>query len=126
VVTLYSLRIGLASVVLALATIAAVILAPKETEITVVAQAPNGGDVALDSPISVTFSRPVDHRSAERAFALYPPVRGRFTWRDQTLIFQPAEPLRAQTTYRVTIRPGLRDTRGYTNRFMTSWPFHTR
>jgi Bacterial Ig-like domain len=41
-------------------------------------------------------------------------------------VFQPAEPLRAQTSYRVTIRPGLRDTRGYINHFMTSWPFRTR
>jgi hypothetical protein len=122
----YLLRVGLISVVLALATAAAVILAPKPTEISVVADTPDGSGVALDSPISVTFSRDVDHRSAERAFALYPPVKGRFTWQDQTLIFQPAEPLHAQTTYRVTIRPGLRDTRGYTNRFMTSWPFRTR
>jgi hypothetical protein len=122
----YSVRVAVISAVLALATISAVILAPKETEITVVAQTPNGGDVALDSAISVTFSRPVDRRSAERSFALYPPVKGSFTWSDQTLIFQPAEPLRTKTSYRVTIRPGLRDTRGYTNRFMTSWLFRTR
>jgi Bacterial Ig-like domain len=122
----YSLRVGLISAMLALATLAAVVLAPKETEISVVAQTPNGSAVALDSAISVSFSRPVERRSAERSFALYPPVRGRFTWRDQTLIFQPFEPLRPKTSYRVTIRPGLRDTRGYTNRFMTSWPFRTR
>jgi hypothetical protein len=122
----YSLRVVLVSATLALATILAVVLAPKETEITVVAQTPNGGGIALDSAISVTFARPVDQRSAERSFALYPPVKGSFVWRDQTLVFQPAEPLHAQTSYRVTIRPGLRDTRGYTNRFITSWPFRTR
>jgi hypothetical protein len=122
----YALRIATIAVVLAVLTIAAVMFAPKVTDITVVAQTPVGKGAALDSAITVSFSRPVDQRSAERAFVLYPPVKGRFTWQDQTLIFQPTEPLRAQMIYRITIRPGLRDPHGYSNRFMTSWPFMTR
>jgi hypothetical protein len=123
---IYSLRITVISAVLALLTVAAVIFAPKVTDITVVAQTPVGKDAALDSAITVSFSRPVDQRSAERAFVLYPPAKGRFSWHDQTLIFQPAELLRPQTLYRITIRAGLRDPHGYINRFITSWPFKTR
>ena len=122
----YSLRIAAISAALALLTIAAVLFAPKVTDISIVAQTPVGNGAALDSAITVSFSRPVDQRSAERAFVLYPPVKGRFAWQDQTLIFQPIEPLQAQTIYRITIRPGLRDTHGHINRFMTSWPFKTR
>jgi Bacterial Ig-like domain len=122
----YSLRVTLISLFLAALTLAAVVFAPRVTEITVVDQSPNGSSVALDNPISITFSRPVDQHSAERAFVLYPTVKGRFEWRDQTLVFLPGEPLRPQTSYRVTIRSGLRDTHGYTNRTPTSWPFRTR
>jgi hypothetical protein len=122
----YSLRIATISAALALLTIAAMMFAPRVADITIVAQTPVGSGAALNSAITVSFSRPVDQRSAERAFVLYPPVKGRFAWQDQTLIFQPIEPLRAQTIYRITIRPGLRDPYGHSNRFMTSWPFKTR
>jgi len=122
----YTLRIATVSAVLVAFTIAAVLFAPKVTDITVVAQTPVGNGAALNSAITVSFSRPVDQRSAERAFVLYPPVKGRFAWQGQLLIFQPIEPLRAHTIYRITIRPGLRDPHGYINRFMTSWPFMTR
>jgi len=122
----YALRVMLIAVGLAALTAAAIAFAPRVTDVTVVAQTPNGANVALDSPVTVTFSRPVDTRSAEHAFLLYPPVKGRFLWRDQTLVFQPAESLRPRTSYSVTIRPGLRDARGYINRAMTSWPFSTQ
>jgi Big-like domain-containing protein len=122
----YPLRVALVSLTLAALTAVAILFAPKATDIRIVAQAPNGGNIALDSAISVTFSRPVERRSAERAFLLYPPAKGRFVWRDQTLMFQLTEALRPQTGYRVTIRPGVRDTYGYINRFETSWPFRTR
>jgi hypothetical protein len=107
-------------------TTVAILFAPRIRDVTVVAQTPNSNQVALDSPITVTFSRPVDRRSAERAFVLYPPVRGRFEWHDQTLVFIPLEPLRASTSYHVKIRPGLRDTYGHINRYETNWPFGTR
>lgn len=122
----YTLRIIIISATLVVLTVAAIVFAPKIGDITVVAQTPTGSGAALDSTISVSFSRPVDQRSAENAFVLYPPVPGRFAWRGQTMIFQPIDRLQAHTLYRVTIRPGLRDLRGHTNRFMTSWPFMTR
>lgn len=122
----YSIRITITSAALAALTSLAIALAPQPEVIRVVAQSPNGRGIAPDSPISVTFSRAVDQRSAERAFVLYPPAKGRFSWRAQTLVFTPSAPLQPGTTYRVTIRPGLRDLAGYENRYETSWPFYTR
>lgn len=123
----YALRVALVSLALAIATWAALAFAPRVDDVVIRAQEPNGSDVALDSHVRITFSRPVDRRSAERSFVLYPPVRGRFSWEgDQTLIFTPSEDLDPQRTYRVTIRPGLLDARGRPNQAETSWPFRTR
>jgi hypothetical protein len=123
----YGLRIALISLSLAVATILVVVLAPRSVDVTVVANEPNGGGVSPDTPVRVTFSRPIDQQSAERAFVLYPPARGHFTWRDkQTLQFIPSDSLRSQTLYSVTIRPGLRDSRGRANLAETHWSFRTR
>lgn len=123
----YSLRIAIISVALALATAAAIAFAPRVDDVTVVDNQPAGSGAPLDQPLSVTFSRPVDRRSAERAFVLYPPARGRFAWRDdRTIQFVLNEPLKPQTMYNITIRPGLRDQRGRPNRTETRWSFRTR
>jgi alpha-2-macroglobulin len=67
---------------------------------------------SLTSGIRVTFSHPMDHLAAERAFsfadAVYNmPIEGTFQWeeRDKTsfMTFQPSEPLQAGTNYRVRI-----------------------
>jgi hypothetical protein len=123
----YALRIIIISVALALATAAAVAFAPRVNDVTVVDNQPIGSGAPLDQPLSVTFSRPIDRRSAERAFVLYPPARERFAWRDdRTIEFVLNEPLKPQTMYNITIRPGLRDQRGRPNRTETRWSFRTR
>ena len=125
--TRYAVRVALASIALAALTLAAVVFAPRVSDVTVVAQTPGRDQVPLDSPLSVTFSRPVDQRSAERSMVIYPLVQGRFTWRDdRTVVFTPAEPLRSKTIYHITIRPGLRDARGRINRAETVLSFRTR
>jgi hypothetical protein len=123
----YVLRITLFSVILAALTLAAVVFAPRVSDVTVISQTPGRDQVALDSPISVTFSRPVDQRSTERALVFYPLVKGRFTWQDdRTIVFTPTELLRPQTTYHITVRPGLHDARGRVNRTETVLSFRTR
>lgn len=93
--------------------------------LTVIQQTPNGRDVPRDSAIVVTFSCPADQRAVEHAFTLYPPAQGVFIWQSQTLTFQPDEPLRAQTSYRVTLFGDLVDMRGYMDGRRVSWPFIT-
>ena len=109
---------------------AAVAAAPRCSDgsdaVAVVANTPKNDDVPLDAQISATFSCPVDHLSVERAFTIYPAVKGRFEWHDQMLIFQPAEPLQPRTRYRVTFFAGMRDARGFVDARKVSWPFWTR
>ena len=122
----YSLRLILLSVGLLVATIAAVRFAPRIPDVTVVANEPKGGNASRGQPLRIVFSRPVDKRSAERAFVLYPTVPGRFVWPDErTIEFHMNQPLEAKTTYTVLFRPGLSDTKGRVNRVPVRWLFQT-
>ena len=126
-ITRYAARVAVAAVTLAALTLAAIIFAPRVNDVTVVAQTPARDQVPLDSQLSITFSRPVDQRSAERSIVIYPLVKGSFTWRDdRTVVFTPAAPLRSKAIYHITIRPGLRDVRGRINRAETVLSFRTR
>jgi hypothetical protein len=93
--------------------------------VAVIAQGPNGRDVSPASVITATFSCPVERDAVERAFVLYPPAAGAFTWEGRTLTFRPAAPLRPRTTYRVTLFGGLADARGFADGRKVSWPFVT-
>jgi hypothetical protein len=122
----YYRRIALIVIGLALAAGALVALLSRGEEIQVVAQSPVGSGVALDAPITISFSRPVDRRSAEASFTLVPPVAGRLSWQGETLVFTPSAPLAPATIYRAIIQPGLRDRLGRANRGETGWSFRTR
>ena len=126
--TPYGIRIALISMMLMGLTLAAIVLAPRVEDVAVIGQTPaERSQVPRDSPISVTFSRAVDQNSAERAIVLYPLVKGRFSWsNERTIVFTPAELLRPQTVYHITIRPGLRDVRGHINRAETVLSFRTQ
>jgi Tol biopolymer transport system component len=122
----YSTRIIVSSLILALLTAIVIWRDPQVREIAIVAQAPNGDQVSTGATISITFSRPVDRRSAEQSFRIDPIEPGRFFWSDQTLTFQPERPLQALTSYQVTIQPGVRDTQGRIKQREASWAFQTR
>jgi dipeptidyl aminopeptidase/acylaminoacyl peptidase len=122
----YYLRIAIVSLALALATAALVAMAPRLPAIRVVAQGPTGDAVSAGSSIQLTFERPMDRRSVERAFALDPPTPGSFSWRGQQLSFRPDAPLQPGSSYTVTLSPGLRDERGRESDAPISWSFRTR
>jgi Tol biopolymer transport system component len=122
----YYLRIGLTSLALALALGLALWIGPRAAPLTLVAQTPNGEAVAVGAPIRVSFARPVDRRSAESNFRIEPYVPGRFFWQDTTLTYEPTQPLAAETAYRVSILPGLRDEQGRQNAAELAWEFRTR
>ncbi len=54
--------------------------------------APGATGVDLRAPISVTFSQPMDHESAQAAFTIEPPVRGTFRWAEEKPTSQPSAP----------------------------------
>ena len=74
-----------------------------------------GGDThqaLTTSSIEVDFSEPVDHASAQEAFAISPEVAGAFSWSAASLTFTPAERLPLRTDFEVSIGPGIHDQAG--------------
>lgn len=122
----YYARIALISTALALATLGLAVFGPRGAPITLAARAPDGQEVAVGTPISATFSRPVDRASAEASFRIDPAVPGRFFWADQTLTFQPTRPLSPETDYRVSFGQGLSDEQGRPGAGDLGWGFRTR
>lgn len=59
--------------------------------------------------IEVDFSEPVQHPSAQDAFAISPVVAGAFSWSATSLTFTPAAPLPLRTSFEVTVGPGVLD-----------------
>ncbi|HEX9118429.1 MAG TPA: Ig-like domain-containing protein, partial [Anaerolineae bacterium] len=80
---------------------------------------PNWG-LKIESPITVTFSMPMDHASAEAAFKLAvigkedQPVTGTFTWNQDAsaLSFKPARVLEFGTRYQATVATTARSASG--------------
>ncbi len=89
-------------------------------------------NIGLRDPISVTFSQKMDRASAQAAFVIEPPVRGRFRWEDErpqtdqsatgqasaasplgeVMAFVPEEDYQRGTIYTVRIKAGARAAAG--------------
>jgi Bacterial Ig-like domain len=60
--------------------------------------------VAVDQPIQVTFSQPMDHSSVEQAIQIQPATQATYTWQGNTLAIQPVSgELAPNTQYHVTV-----------------------
>lgn len=69
----------------------------------------NTVEILPTSPITITFSAPMDQVQTAGALELDPPVQGKVTWRDaQTLIFSPRSRLPISTTLTLTLSPAAR------------------
>jgi Tol biopolymer transport system component len=115
------------SLLLALLTVLLIWRGPAARMVDVVTQAPTGEAVPVGAPIRVIFSQPVDRLSVEQRFRLTPEAAGHFFWEGQAMTFQPTQPLRADTTYRVTLEPGIADQAARTaTQEAIGWTFRTR
>lgn len=86
---------------------------PTVRAITLTQHLSADADVALTtSSLEVEFSEPVEHASAEAAFAISPAVRGSFSWSGATLTFTPADRLPLRTSFEVSIAAGIHDRAG--------------
>lgn len=66
-------------------------------------------EILLTSPITITFSAPMDPAQTDNAVTLNPRVPGNMFWRDaQTLIFVPKAHLPISTTLTLTVSPNAR------------------
>lgn len=62
--------------------------------------------VALDQPITVTFSQPMDHASVQEAIRIEPATQVTYQWQGNNLLIQPASgQLAANTQYHITVLP---------------------
>ena len=82
-------------------------------------------NTALNTNITVSFSKPVDRSSVESAFNISPTVNGSFLWVDDTLIFRPGEGLKKNVTYTVTISTDAKDRWGNSLIFSFQFSFAT-
>jgi len=82
-------------------------------------------DVALRSPVAITFLTRMDPSSTESSVHIEPAVNGRFSWRGGTLFFTPTEDWPMQTDVSVTVTREARSwllrrmERGFTFHFTT-------
>lgn len=105
---------------------------PAGPAIQEISPAKGEANVAGDAPIKVTFNNAMDRASVEARFAVGPPIGGcdRATcpvaWNGRTLTLAHARhQLTPNTKYRVTLKPGYRDTAGRTEGLEHFWEFNT-
>jgi uncharacterized protein YvpB len=67
---------------------------------------PNSSLVSVTSVVQVVFDQSVDKTSAQNNFHLTPAINGSFSWKSNTMTFQPKS-LDKQTEYRVTVESGV-------------------
>ncbi len=76
------------------------------------------------APIEVSFSLPVEEKSAENAFRISPSAKGTFSWKGEKLIFTPTK-LTNQQAYIVSMVPGVKAKFGLPSNEKTSVSFST-
>lgn len=92
---------------------------------------PDEGGVAPGANVTVTFSEPVDHASAQAAFSLErsgdaSPAPGTFAWSGNTMTFDPTSSLPPGVVHTVTVRggsSGVEDAEGNALEGDESWSF---
>lgn len=76
--------------------------------------------------IDIEFSEPVKASTAEARFRIAPLVDGAFTWNGSTAIFTPSRKLPQDTTFTISIDPGVEDLQGNVDPTgLDEWTFAT-
>lgn len=76
--------------------------------------------------IKVTFDQEVDQASAQSKFSISPNVGGNFRWEGNSMIFDPNGTLGFNSTYTVTLQPGIKSIYGIDSRDSFSFSFTVR
>ena len=76
--------------------------------------------------IDVEFSEPIKVSTAEARFRIDPVIDGVFTWNGSTAIFTPSRSLPQDTTFTISIGPGVEDLEGNVDPIgLEAWTFAT-
>ena len=65
-------------------------------------------DVNTSAQIIVAFNTKMDTKSVNKNFAVFPQIKGKISWDNNTLIFTPAVPLLPSTSYFVSFTPDIK------------------
>jgi TolB protein len=87
--------------------------------------APESTGVSTRTEIRLTFDELMDKLSVERRFRVAPAVEGVLSWRGNTLIWRPRDPLAMNTHYVIKLAAGAQSAQGRTLRDDLTWTFHT-
>ena len=86
---------------------------PTVVEVTLTQRVADDERQALiTTSVEIVFSEPVETESAVEAVRLQPAVEGAVNWSGSTMIFTPDDPLELETSYTLTVDPGIRDLTG--------------
>ncbi|MFH1061450.1 MAG: Ig-like domain-containing protein [Candidatus Omnitrophota bacterium] len=69
-------------------------------------------DVNASAAIKITFNTNMDKKSVNKYFNIFPEIKGKLLWDNNTLVFTPDKPLIASTSYFVTFTPDLKSKDG--------------
>lgn len=64
--------------------------------------------VAADVPVKMAFNKPVNRESAETRVSFDPPINGRISWEDDTMVFVPENNFPFNTIFTVKMAPGVK------------------
>ena len=110
------LVIGLGGLVLAgVLYVASTIDARAPEVLSISVTQPVGGDTQLaliTTSIEIAFNEPVDPDAAEEALRIEPEVPGAASWSGSTMIFTPDEALELESSYAISLAPGVHDVAG--------------
>lgn len=70
-------------------------------------------NVDTASEISITFNMPMDRKTVEKNFSIFPETKGTFRWKKKTLIFKPRKPLLPSTAYFISFTPEIKAKSGF-------------
>src|SRR5947209_4293724 len=115
--------------VLALGMVAAglsIVSARLGPTVDTLATLPSLDGVSVLSPIRISFTEPMRHRSVESAFRLNPKVKGNFNWVGNELVFIPARGLAYGTVYHLKVVGTAKDLQGRTMFRTYSTAFRTQ
>lgn len=84
---------------------------------------PGATGVSVGTNITVPFDQPVDKKSAKNKFSISPNVGGNFSWKKNSLTFNPSSYLKYSTKYTVKVASGVGSIHGLPSKkaFTTSF-----
>ena len=83
-------------------------------------------NISLGTNFSVSFNQEADKASAQSKFSVSPAVEGVFSWNGNTMTFNSNADLSYNTTYTVTISPGIKSIKGVDSVQTKTFKFTTK